>query len=94
MKRTLSELPFQEQAVLWGHTYEILVKRGVIACLIERKILSANHPQLSTWKSFRLLDIHKHLSRQLELLDENAIAVLDAAIEHLALTAFGVGRTP
>ncbi len=93
MKRTLSELPFQAQAVLWGHAYEIFVKRGVIACLIERKILSLDHPQLDTWKTFRLLDIHKRLARQLELLDDNAIAILDAAIEHLALTAFGVGYT-
>lgn len=93
MKQSLSELPFQEQAVLWGHAYEILVKRGVIACLIERKILLPSHSQLSPWKGFRLLDIHKRLSQQLGLLDDNAIDVLDAAIEHLALTAFGVGYT-
>lgn len=93
MKQALSEPSFQEQATLWGQAYEILVKRGVIACLIERKLLSPNHSQLSPWKNFRLLDIHRLLARHLELLDENAIDVLDAAIEHLALTAFGVGYT-
>ena len=35
----MSELPFQKQAELWGQAYEILVKRGVLACLVEWKLL-------------------------------------------------------
>ena len=32
----VTELTFQQQAVLWGQAYEVLVKRGVLGCLIEQ----------------------------------------------------------
>ena len=46
----MSELTFQQQAVLWGQAYEVLVKRGVLACLIEQGLADWNHPGLR-WMS-------------------------------------------
>ncbi len=93
MSAVREELTFQQRAVLWGQAYEILTKRGVLACLLEKNLLTRDHPQLKPWAAFRLLEIRKRLVRALDIVDENAIAVIDAAVEHLALTAFGVGYT-
>lgn len=93
MSAVREELTFQQRAVLWGQAYEILTKRGVLACLLEKNLLTRDHPQLKPWAAFRLLEIRKRLVRALDIVDENAISVIDAAAEHLALTAFGVGYT-
>lgn len=49
----MSELSFQQQAVVWGQAYEVLVKRGVLACLVERKLLPPTHPRLAAWNETR-----------------------------------------
>lgn len=89
----MSELPFQKQAELWGQAYEVLVKRGVLACLIEWKLLTPEHPTLAAWRDQRLLEVSKTLSQKLGILDETVRDQIKAAIEHMALTAFGVGYT-
>jgi hypothetical protein len=43
----MSELPFQKQAELWGQAYEVLVKRGVLACLVETQVRRPRAPQLT-----------------------------------------------
>ena len=89
----MSELPFQKQAELWGQAYEVLVKRGVLACLIEGKLLDPEHALLAPWREHRLLDVSKALNQQLDILDETVRDRVKAAIEHMALTAYGVGYT-
>ena len=89
----MSEIPFQQQAVVWGQAYEILVKRGVLACLVERKLLPPNHPRLIAWNETRLLSVSSSISRELDLLDESSREVVKSAVEHLALTAYGLGYT-
>ncbi|MDF6842484.1 hypothetical protein NLR04_24910, partial [Escherichia coli] len=89
----MSELPFQKQAELWGQAYEVLVKRGVLACLVEWKLLTPEHPTLAEWRDQRLLEVSKTLSQKLGILDETVRDQIKAAIEHMALTAFGVGYT-
>lgn len=89
----MSELPFQKQAELWGQAYEILVKRGVLACLVEWKLLDPKHPLLQQWQDHRLLDVSKALNQKLDILDETVRDEVKAAIEHMALTAYGVGYT-
>lgn len=89
----MSELPFQKQAELWGQAYEVLVKRGVLACLVERKLLAPDHPQMQPWKDGRLLDVSKALNHKLDILDETVRNRVKAAVEHMALTAYGVGYT-
>lgn len=89
----MSELPFQKQAELWGQAYEVLVKRGVLACLVEWQLLDAKDERLAPWREQRLLEIPKRLSKELGLLDETLRDHVKAAIEHLALSAFGAGYT-
>ena len=89
----MSELPFQKQAELWGQAYEVLVKRGVLSCLVEWKLLDSQHPQLTPWRDTQLLEISKRLSNRLGLIDETIRDQVKAAVEHMAVTAFGVGYT-
>ncbi|MGZ8338612.1 MAG: hypothetical protein ACXWU9_03450 [Telluria sp.] len=89
----MSEISFQQQAVIWGQAYEILVKRGVLACLVERKLLPPDHPSLAAWRETRLLSVSSCVIRELDLLDETSRDVVKAAVEHMALTAYGLGYT-
>lgn len=93
MSAVVEELSFQQRAVLWGQAYEVLTKRGVLACLLEKGLINREHAQLKPWSAFRLLEIRKRLIHALGILDENGVKVIDAAVEHLALTAYGVGYT-
>jgi hypothetical protein len=89
----VSELSFQQQAVVWGQAYEVLVKRGVLACLIERGLIPASHPHLAPWRENRLVSVSSSITRELDLLDESSRDVVKAAVEHMALTAYGLGYT-
>lgn len=89
----LSELSFHQQAVAWGQAYELLVKRGVLACLLERRLISGDTPGLEQWQKLRLLDVTRSLTDQLQVLDEAARDVVKTQVRHLALTAYGVGYT-
>lgn len=89
----MSGLTFQHQAELWGKTYEILVKRGVLACLTESKVLPLNHPSIERWREMKLLKVSSALVRELDILDERERELAKAAFDHLALVAFGLGYT-
>jgi hypothetical protein len=86
-------LSFREQAVLWGQAYEVLVKRGVLACLVEVGLLDLTRPSNAQWLDTRLLDVQTALVRGLGIIDENAVRLVDAAFEHMALTSYGLGYT-
>lgn len=86
-------LSFHAQSVLWGQAYELLVKRGVLACLMEQGLLQRDRPGLEGWRETRLMAVATCLSDQLDLVDEAARDVVKAAAEHMALTAYGVGYT-
>jgi hypothetical protein len=89
----LEEMTFHAESVLWGQTYEVLVKRGVLACLIEQHLVPKDYPTLQTWRDTRLLSIATHVAKKMDLLDEGARDVVKAAVNHMALTAYGVGYT-
>lgn len=89
----MAELTFQQQAVLWGQAYEVLVKRGVLACLVEERLAEASREGLQAWREIRLLEVSRCLTRELGLLDERERDMVKAAVQHMALTAFGVGYT-
>lgn len=89
----MSELTFHQQAVLWGQAYEVLVKRGSIAYLIEQGLLDADRPSLEQWRKHKLLKVSTELTNALDIIDEQQRAVVKAAVRHLALTAFGTGYT-
>lgn len=89
----MNELTFQQQAVIWGQAYEIFVKRGVLACLIEQQVLNPEHRGLHAWKEHKLHSVSAAVMRQLDIVDDSARDVVKAAVEHMALTAFGLGYT-
>lgn len=89
----MSEPTFHQQAVLWGQAYEVLVKRGVLACLIEQGLIERNRLGLERWRDLKLLDVSRSLTKELNTLDEAARDVIKAAVRHLALIAYGVGYT-
>lgn len=89
----MREISFQQQAVVWGQAYEILVKRGVLACLVERKLLNPDHPGLSDWRENKLLKVSSSVVRELDILDDAARQVVKAAVEHMSMTAYGLGYT-
>lgn len=89
----MTELTFHQQAVLWGQAYEVLVKRGVLACLIEQGLIERNRHGLERWRELKLLDVSRNLTKELNILDEAARDIIKAGVSHLALTAYGVGYT-
>lgn len=89
----MTERTFHQQAVLWGQAYEVLVKRGVLACLIEQGLIERNRPGLERWRELKLLDVSRSLTKELNILDEAARDVIKAGVRQLALTAYGVGYT-
>lgn len=89
----MSDLPFHQQAVLWGQAYEVLVKRGVLACLVEQKLVTRDRPGLDRWQTLKLLDVSRALTEEFNILDEDGRETLKAAVRHLALTAYGMGYT-
>lgn len=89
----MSELTFQKQAEYWGQAYEVLVKRGVLAYLVEAGLVKRDRPGLKRWTDLKLLEVSKCLSRQLDVTDPAMRDVVTAAVRHLALTAYGVGYT-
>ncbi|MDD2610976.1 MAG: hypothetical protein PHX60_15085 [Giesbergeria sp.] len=89
----MSELPFQKQAEYWGQAYEVLVKRGVLAYLLEAHLIRQNRPGLQRWREFKLLEISKQLCLHLDITDLAMRDVVSAATQHLAFTAYGTGYT-
>jgi len=89
----VSELSLHQQAVLWGQAYEVLVKRGVVYHLIERQLVSAERTSLTAWNGPKVMDVAKAMHAALDLTDPEAQSFVNAAVEHMALTAFGTGYT-
>lgn len=89
----MSALTFQKQAELWGKTYEILVKRGVLASLVEAEVIPSDHESVAVWRETKLLKVSSALVRELDILDERERDLAKAAFDHMALVAFGLGYT-
>lgn len=89
----MSELTFQQQAVLWGQAFEVLVKRGVLACLVDKGLVSYDRPELAHWKQVKLSHLYGAMAKHLDILDETVIEQVKAAGQHLAVVAYGLGYT-
>ena len=84
---------FQQQAVIWGQVYEILVKRGVLGCLAERELIRLDTPHLRPWRHTKLLQVYQAVIRQLDIVDETVRSQTLTALQHLAAVAYGLGYT-
>lgn len=89
----MSTLSFQKQAEHWGQAYEILVKRGTLACLSDHGLLTPQHPAVQAWQAIRLGEVSKSLCTQLGITDPAMRDTVSHAVRHLSLTAFGSGYT-
>lgn len=89
----MNELTFQKQAEYWGQAYEVLVKRGVLAYLVEAGLIHRNRPGLKRWRELQLLEVSKQLYLKLDIIDHAMHDVVSAAVRHLSFTAYGVGYT-
>lgn len=86
-------LTFQQQAVFWGQAFEILVKRGVLGCLADRRLIDLATPHLKPWRDTKVLGVHRALVEQLQVIDETVKAQLHSALTHLSAIAYGLGYT-
>jgi len=87
------DAPFVSQAEYWGQTFEVLVKRGVLAVLVEHGLLAHYDPRVARWRETRLASVCGRLLDALDVGDPAAKEVVSAAFDHLALTAYGLGYT-
>jgi hypothetical protein len=84
---------FQQQAAVWGQAFEVLVKRGVLACLVDKGHVSQHHPALAEWRTARLGHLYAAVVRELHILDDAAVAQVKAGCQHMAVVAYGLGYT-
>src|SRR5574343_1626125 len=89
----MRELTFQEQSVIWGQTFEILVKRGVLGCLADWELIDFDSAHLKPWRTTKLLKIHTAVIQELQVVDETVKEQLHSALRHLSTTAYGLGYT-
>lgn len=89
----MNEATFQEKAVLWGQAFEVLVKRGVLACLNDKGLLAKEHPVAREWGSVKLNAIYHGLSLGHGIVDQTVLEQLRLAAQHLAVIAWGIGYT-
>ncbi len=89
----MSELSFQEQSVLWGQAYEVLVKRGVLACLADKGLIDLSRSDLLPWRKTRISTLYGAMIRHLGILDETVVEHVRSAAHHMAVVAYGLGYT-
>ncbi len=89
----MGELTFQQQSVIWGQTFEILVKRGVLGCLADWELIDFDSAHLKPWRTTKLLKIHTAVIQELQVVDETVKEQLHSALRHLSTTAYGLGYT-
>ncbi len=89
----MSDLSFQQQAVIWGQVYEVLVKRGVLACLADKNLVDLDSTNLLPWRKTRLSTIYGALIQHLGILDETVVEQVRSAAQHMAVVAYGLGYT-
>src|SRR5574338_821199 len=87
------ELTFQEQSVVWGQVFEILVQRGVLGCLADWKLIGLDAEHLKPWRTTKVANIHRGAIRELQVIDETVKEQQHSALQHLAAVAYGLGYT-
>jgi hypothetical protein len=80
-------------ADLVGDVFEILVKRGVIGCLLDAALLDPRHPCLAAWNELRFGQLAEHLLRQADVTDPTYEQAVVSVVDHMAVAAYGLGWT-
>ncbi|HCS90491.1 MAG: helicase [Thiohalocapsa sp. PB-PSB1] len=82
-----------QPAEAWGHVFEIAVKRGLLACLMHLKLLTADRPEIQPWSTLRTAKLYKSVQRALDYQDAARCELCDGVVRHLLLLGYGIGWT-
>jgi hypothetical protein len=80
---------------IWGHNFELAVKRGVLYYLLHVKLISKDTPGLEDWFTYRIQDIIDHNLTQLKILNSHKEAqlLIQNYFKHQLVTGYGLGWT-
>lgn len=82
-----------QPAEAWGRVFEIAVKRGVLACLMHRKLLAPNRAEIERWRTLRTSRVYTSTRIVLDWHDDERVALCDGVVRHLLLLGYGIGWT-
>ena len=82
-----------QQFSLWGQTFEIAVKRGVLVALLASDIKAAAQLHLEDWSELATADVYAALARELKEVDPNIKARTRETARHIFQLGMGLGQT-
>lgn len=87
------ELSHAHKAELWGRAYELLVKSGVLHCLVDKGLIDPRSEYLRDWEKTNLSQVVSHLIGAMNLLDPTQIKLEKKFFWNMAIVATGQGYT-
>lgn len=84
--------PIQRHS-LWGQTFEIAVKRGVLTALMASAVQDLDRFDLTPWKALGVADVYAALAKELREVDQNLKARTRETARHLFELGMGLGQT-
>ena len=89
----IDDLSFQQEAVVWGQAYEIFVKRGVLGCLADQRLIDVGSPALKLWRETKTSTVYSTVVREIGIVDETVKEHVLAALQNMSSVAYGLGHT-
>jgi len=84
--------PIQRHS-LWGQTFEIAVKRGVLTALMASAVQDLDSFDLTPWKAWDAADVYAALANELREVDQNLKFRTRESARHLFELGMGLGQT-
>ncbi|MGH8551589.1 MAG: hypothetical protein ACRERU_23885 [Methylococcales bacterium] len=82
-----------QQHSLWGQTFEIAVKRGVLTALLGSQVVRFGHLGLDPWMELDTADVYGALAKELGEVDPNLKSRTRETARHLFELGMGLGQT-
>ena len=82
-----------QQHSLWGQTFEIAVKRGVLTALLGSHVVKSCHLGLDSWMRLDTADVYGALAKELREVDPNLKSQTRETARHLFELGMGLGQT-
>jgi hypothetical protein len=86
-------LDISQRHSLWGQTFEIAVKRGVLTALLASGVRDQNRVDLAPWKALDTADVYSALANELREVDPNLKTRTRETARHLFALGMGLGQT-
>ena len=84
--------PIQRHS-LWGQTFEIAAKRGVLTALMASTVQELDSLDLTIWKALDAAEVYAALAKELREVDQNLKARTRETARHLFELGMGLGQT-